>query len=732
MASPLLAEIDAQIEKITYHNAENGYTVAKALVGGRHEQITVVGHLHSVNPGDVLRLEGQWQRHPKFGEQFLVTSYKPTIPSTARGIEQYLGSGLIKGIGPVMAKRLVSAFGLETLTIIETNVEKLREVEGIGEKRLDMIRTAWSEQKETRELMLFLHEHGVSAAHGVRVFRQYGRDSIRILREEPYRLATDIVGIGFLTADRIAEKMNIPKESPLRAEAGILYVLRQLSEEGHVCYPYERLVSESASFLGIDRHLVETALAKLASGKNITIESSGNEFSGASQRLVYLTHLYVSEVTIARRIQKLLRSPKKKICAGPEDVLHWAQRTLEIQLADRQREAVKEALDKNLLVITGGPGTGKTTVIHAIIRIYEKGGRRVLLAAPTGRAAKRMTEATGHEAKTIHRLLEFSPKDGTFKRNADNPLETDLIIIDEASMVDMTLMSHFLSAVRDGTSVIFVGDVDQLPSVGPGNVLRDVIDSGVIPLVRLTEIFRQARESLIVVNAHRINAGEMPIMTQEYRDSQDFYFFPAEDPDKIFEKVIELCRDKIPAKFGFDPLEDIQVMTPMHRGVIGAVRLNDALQRHLNPETGEFVRRGRIFKRGDKVMQIRNNYEKEVFNGDIGKIAVIDREEQEVVVDYDGRMVPYDFQELDELVIAYAITVHKSQGSEYPVVVMPIHTQHFMLLQRNLLYTAITRGKKLVILVGTKRAIAIAVSNDKTQQRYTMLKERLLAEETSL
>jgi exodeoxyribonuclease V alpha subunit len=722
----MFIEIKGQIERITYYNEENGYTIAKVKVEGRHDLVTVVGNLLSVTPGEVLKLRGQWHNHPKFGEQFKIISYESVVPATVKGIEKYLGSGLIKGIGPVMAKRLVSKFGIETLNIIEADIKKLHEVEGIGDKRIEMILKAWDDQKEIREVMVFLQDKGVSPNYGAKIFKQYGKESIRVVQENPYRLATDIFGVGFITADKIAENIGIVKDSQIRAEAGILYVLHQLSDEGHVYYPYEPLVEECNKILGVEKETIVKAFGKIATEKKIIIEDLNKEEIKENNKAVYLAKFYVSEVGIAGKLKTLVQFPKTLRSFDKDRAIEWVQGELKIQLAENQKQAIREAIDRKIMVVTGGPGTGKTTIINSIIRIYKKLGQRVLLAAPTGRAAKRMTEATGHEAKTIHRLLEFSPKEGGFKRDENNPLDAELIIIDETSMVDTILMYHFLKAVPRHATLILVGDVDQLPSVGAGNVLKDIIDSGFIPTVRLTEIFRQAKESLIIINAHRVNSDEMPMFSYHGDYPQDFYFFQTEEPEKALEKIIELCKEKIPKKFGYKPIDDIQILTPMHRGVVGAANLNTELQKCLNPSTDDLVRGGKVLKLGDKVMQIRNNYDKEVFNGDIGRIIKIDREEQEVVVNYDGRPVPYEYSELDEIVMAYAVSVHKSQGSEYPVVVMPILTQHYMLLQRNLLYTAITRGKKLVILVGTKRAIAIAIRNNKPQKRYTLLRDRLM------
>ena len=722
----MIIEIKGQLKRITYHNQENAYTIAKMKVEGRHDLVTVVGNLLSVSPGEVLKLKGEWHNHPKFGEQFKISSYESVIPATVKGIEKYLGSGLIKGIGPVMAKRLVAKFGIETLQVIETDTKRLAEVDGIGDKRIEMIQKAWDDQKEIREVMVWLQGNGVSPTYGAKIYKQYGRESVQIVQQNPYRLATDIFGIGFITADKIAEQIGIAKDSLIRADAGILYVLHQLSDDGHVYYPYEPLIDECNKILGVERDIIVKAIGAIALEKKIIIEDLCQEEYKENNKAVYLAKFHVCEVGIASRLKALMQYQKNLRAFDRDKAIEWVQQELKIQLAENQQQAVKEAIDKKVMVVTGGPGTGKTTIINSIIKIHEKLGKRVLLSAPTGRAAKRMSEATGHEAKTIHRLLEFSPKEGRFKKNEDTPLNADLIVIDETSMVDTILMYGFLKAVPREATLILVGDVDQLPSVGAGNVLKDIIDSGAIPTVRLNEIFRQAKESMIIVNAHRINRGEMPWFTPQSNQPQDFFFFQIEEPEKALEKIIELCKDKIPQKFGFKPIDDIQVLTPMHRGVVGSANLNQELQKQLNPQQDEFVLSGKTLKIGDKVMQIRNNYDKEVFNGDIGKIMRHDKEQHEVVVNYDGRAVPYEYTELDEIVHAYAVSVHKSQGSEYPVVVIPIMTQHYMLLQRNLIYTGITRGKKLVVLVGTKKALAIAIKNNKPQKRYTLLKDRLI------
>ncbi|MCX5802907.1 MAG: ATP-dependent RecD-like DNA helicase [Proteobacteria bacterium] len=722
-------EIKGQIERITFFNEENNYTIAKMRVHGRTDTITVVGTLFSVAPGEVLRLSGYWDKHPRYGEQFKVTAYESVLPATVKGIEKYLGSGMIKGIGPVMAKRLVSRFGDETLTVIGKDIGRLHEVDGIGEKRIEMIQKAWEEQKEIRGVMIFLQGQGVSPTYAVKIYKQYGRDSIRVVEENPYRLAADIFGIGFITADKIAEKLGVPRDSKIRAEAGILYVLKELSDEGHVYYPYELLIKKSSEILGLEEERILPALDKLAQEGKAVIEKGltpSPELRTQNSKAVYLAKYYISELGIVNKLKTILVFPRQLRLINIDEVLEWVQRDLKITFSEKQVEAVKASINSKAMIVTGGPGTGKTTIINAIMRIYRKMGQKVLLAAPTGRAAKRMTEATGYEAKTIHRLLEYNPGGEIFKKDEANPLEADLIIIDETSMVDTLLMYYFLKAVPSKATLILVGDVDQLPSVGPGNILKDVIDSGYLTTVRLDEIFRQSRESMIIVNAHRVNSGQMPISNQGEEHLHDFYFLNIEEPEKILKKIIYLCKEGVPARFGYNPVNDIQVLTPMHKGVIGVSNLNQELQRELNPGQDELIRGNKALKIGDKVMQIRNNYDKDVYNGDIGRITKIDKEMQELKVGYDGRLVSYEYSELDEIVLAYAISVHKSQGSEYPVVIMPVVTQHYMLLQRNLLYTGITRGKKLVILIGTKKALAIAIKNDKPQKRYTLLRDRLM------
>jgi exodeoxyribonuclease V alpha subunit len=719
--------LQGQIERITYTNDENGYTVAKVKVNGQRDLVTVVGNLMAPTPGEIIRMNGEWTNHPRYGEQFRVVHYKSLVPASVYGIEKYLGSGLIKGIGPIMAKRIVERFGKETLDVIEKEIENLAEVDGIGKKRMGMIRKAWDDQKEIREVMIFLQTHGVGSGYATKIFKQYGNRSIKVVKENPYRLATDIFGIGFLTADHIAERLGFAKDSELRAEAGILYVLHNLADEGHVYYPYWPLVKRCQEILGVDRWVIVKGLATIAVDKMIVIEDLKEDIEDFREegKAVYLAKLHLSETSIVTRLKTLINSPKSIREIDSEKAIEWTQRQLAITLAKKQVEAIRCAGENKVMVITGGPGTGKTTIINAILKIFSRLGVKIMLAAPTGRAAKRMSEATGHEAKTIHRMLEYSIQKGGFQKNELNPLNCDLMIIDEASMIDTILMHHLLKAIPPGATFILVGDVNQLPSVGAGNVLKDIIASGEIQVVELNEIFRQARESLIIVNAHKINNGQLPSFKSPGQKPDDFYFIEQEDPEEVLRIILELTKERIPRHFGFDSVDDIQVLTPMHKGVVGAGNLNAELQKALNPVEDGVMRNNRYFRMKDKVMQVKNNYDKEVFNGDIGRITSIDPEEQVVTISFDGRAISYDYTDLDEIVLAYAVSVHKSQGSEYPAVVIPIHTQHYILLQRNLVYTAVTRARNLVVMVGTMKALAIGVNNDKTQKRYTGLRHRL-------
>lgn len=722
----MLTHLKGQIERITYTNEENGYSVIKLKVYGRTDLVNAVGNMMAPTPGEILELKGEWSNHPKFGEQFKITHYKTEVPATVYGIQKYLGSGLIKGIGPVMAKRIVKKFGESTLDLIETDADKLLTVAGIGKKRIGMIKTAWEEQKEIREVMLFLQTHGVSSGYATKIFKQYGDQSISVVQENPYRLATDIFGIGFITADGIAEKLGFDKQCQVRAEAGILYVLHQLADEGHVYFPYEPLVQKCREMLEIDRDLITRAIAaNVLAARNVLEDLNDNTGDFLeNNKGVFLKKFHVSETGIAARLKRLLKAPKAIRAVDAQKAVDWVQKRLAIDLAVNQAEAIKCAVQNKILVITGGPGTGKTTIINAIIKIFTPLNIRIQLAAPTGRAAKRMSEATGHEARTLHRLLEYSMKKGGFQKDHKHPLPCELLIVDEASMIDTILMHHLLKAIPLKATFILVGDIHQLPSVGAGNVLKDIMASAAIPVVALDKIFRQARESRIILNAHRINGGKMPL-SQNPGENSDFFFIEQEDPEQVLNTILDLAGKRVPDYFGLDPMNDIQVLTPMHRGVVGAGNLNLALQNRLNQNTQGIERGNRTFRMGDKVMQIKNNYDKEVFNGDMGRIVRLEPETREVIISFEGRELPYDFTDLDEIILAYAVSVHKSQGSEYPAVIIPILIQHYMLLQRNLIYTAVTRGKKLVILVGTRKALAIGIRNNKTLERYTLLEKRL-------
>jgi exodeoxyribonuclease V alpha subunit len=717
--------VEGAVARITYVSEESQYVVARLDVPGKPAPVTIVGTVLSLTPGETLRVHGRWSHHPKYGEQFKVDRYESVVPATITGIQKYLGSGMIKGIGPVFAKRLVEAFGAETLKVIEETPGRLAEVEGIGPKRQQRITTAWAEQREIREVMLFLQGHGVSPAYAVKIFKTYGQAAIATVRENPYRLARDIRGIGFKTADKIARELGIPADSPLRAAAGILHTLNELTDEGHVYVPEDELLRATEETLEIPATLLPDALAALGADEAVVAESL------PTGRAVYLPALHVSETHLARRLADLLRAPRAVPLIDMAQALPWVEQKTGLALTEEQRQAVRLAFQEKVLIITGGPGTGKTTILHAIICLLEAKKLRIHLASPTGRAAKRLAEVTGHEATTLHRLLEWNPREGGFQRNSRNPLETDVVVVDEASMIDVLLAHHLLQAIPLAATLLLVGDADQLPSVGPGTVLQDLLAVPGIPAIRLTTIFRQAAQSRIVSNAHRVNRGEFPDLTVAGSgQAQDFFFLPEEDPEKLQQLVVDLAARRLPTRYGFDPVEEIQVLTPMHRGPIGAGQLNAALQAALNPPRegrSEILRGGRVFRTGDRVMQLRNNYDKDVFNGDLGRIAGIDLLEQEVLVRVDERAVAYDLSELDELALAYAATVHKSQGSEYPAVIVPVHTTHYPMLQRNLLYTALTRAKKLLVVVGTKKAIAIATRNDAIRRRYSCLRERLAA-----
>jgi exodeoxyribonuclease V alpha subunit len=707
------------VERVTFHNVESGFCVLRIKARGHRELVTVIGHAAVISAGEWVTASGDWINDRTHGQQFKAKFLKTSEPTSLDGIEKYLGSGMIRGIGPVYAQKLVRAFGAKVFDTIEAEPERLREVTGIGAVRANRITAAWAEQKIIREIMVFLHSNGVGTARAVRIFKTYGADAVQVMSENPYRLARDIRGIGFKTADAIAMKLGIEKTAMIRVRAGISFALTEAMDEGHCGIPTNELMPLAEKLLDVPMELARTALDLETSEGTVVADSVGEI------HCVFLAGLHRAERIIAERLVRLANGKLPWAWIDPEKALPWVEERIGLSLAESQVAAIKLALTSKTLVMTGGPGVGKTTIVKGILRILAAKGVRLLLCAPTGRAAKRMTEATGFEAKTIHRLLEVDPKTGGFKRGDDNPLDCDLLVIDEASMVDVMLMHALIKAVPAAAALLIVGDIDQLPSVGPGQVLADVISSGAIPVVRLTEVFRQAAQSRIITTAHRINQGIIPDLTPPENDS-DFYFVQAEEPEIAVQRIVELVKARIPARFGFDPIRDIQVLCPMNRGGVGARSLNIELQAALNPAGDQKIERfGWTFAPGDKVMQIQNDYDKEVYNGDIGYIDGVDLDDGELVASFDGRSVTYAFGELDTLVPAYAATIHKSQGSEYPAVVIPVMTQHYAMLQRNLLYTGVTRGRKLVVLVGQKKAVAIAVRNVSGRRRWSKLNEWL-------
>jgi exodeoxyribonuclease V alpha subunit len=707
------------VERVTYHNAENGFCVLRAKARGHRDHVTVVGHAATITAGEWITASGEWVNDRTHGQQFKAQFLRTSAPTSADGIEKYLSSGMIRGVGPVYAKKLVRAFGEKVFDVIEATPDRLREVDGIGPVRAASILAAWAEQKAVREIMVFLHSHGVGTARAVRIFKTYGADAIQVMTENPYRLARDIRGIGFKTADAIAMKLGIEKTAMVRVRAGISYALTEAMDEGHCGLPTGELIPMAEKLLEVPQGLIHTALDLERQDRAVIADRIGET------DCVFLAGLHGAERAVAERLRTLASGTLPWPWIDAEKALPWVEQRTGLTLAESQTAAVRLALTAKVLVITGGPGVGKTTIVNSILRILAAKGVGILLCAPTGRAAKRMSEATGMEARTIHRLLEVDPKAGGFRRSPDNPLDCDLLVVDETSMVDILLMHALLKAVPNQAALLLVGDIDQLPSVGPGQVLADVIGSGAIPVVRLTEVFRQAAESRIIVNAHRVNQGQMPEFDRPEQES-DFYFVPTEDPETAVGRIIELVKTRIPRRFGLDPIRDIQVLCPMNRGGVGARSLNIELQAALNPAGDRKVERfGWIFAPGDKVMQIVNDYDKEVYNGDIGYIDDVDPNAGEVLASFDGRSVIYGFGELDMLVPAYATTIHKSQGSEYPAVIIPVLTQHYAMLQRNLLYTGITRGKRLVVLVGQKKAVAIAVRNISGRRRWSKLQEWL-------
>ena len=707
------------VERVTFHNAENGFSVLRVKVRGRRGLETVVGHAPAIGAGEWITASGEWVEDRSYGRQFKARFLRTSQPNSVEGIRRYLASGMIHGIGKVYAAKLVQAFAEKVFDVIEEHPERLREVDGIGPVRAARIVEAWAEQKVVREIMVFLHEHGVSTARAVRIFKTYGADSVQVMSENPYRLARDIRGIGFRTADTIAMQLGIEKTAMIRVRSGISFALAEATNDGHCGLPRGDLTADTAILLEVSPELVAEALEQEIADGYVVVDRVGDT------ECVFLLALYRAEAYIARRLHALRRGDRPWPDIDVGKAIPWAQRQTGLELAGSQREAVRAALLSKAMIVTGGPGVGKTTIVNTILRILAAKRVQIALCAPTGRAAKRMSEATGREAKTIHRLLEVDPRYGTFRRTAENPLECDLLVVDEASMVDVMLMYALLSALPANAALLVVGDVDQLPSVGPGQVLADAISSGALPVARLTEVFRQAAESRIIVNAHRINEGEIPELARPDGES-DFYFVRADEPETALQRVIELVGTRIPGRFGFDPVQDIQVLCPMQRGDVGARRLNRELQEALNPSEERKVERfGWTFSRGDKVMQTENDYDREVYNGDIGLVRDVDAETAEVTVEFDGRALAYGFGELDALVPAYATTIHKAQGSEYPAVVIPVTTQHYIMLQRNLLYTGVTRGKRLVVLVGQHKAVAIAVRSASGRRRWSKLREWL-------
>ena len=734
-------QLSGSVERITYYNDETGYTVLRLMPDSRgmlpyaHGQnlITVVGNLPEVNPGEWLKLTGQWLNHPKHGRQFQVELCEQSTPASVEGIKRYLGSGMVRGVGKVMAERIVNRFGAETLEVIDADPQRLGEVLGIGRKRVDNIIKAWAEQRAIKDVMVFLHGHGISTHLAVKIYKQYGDQSLAVVQSTPYRLVQDIHGIGFKTADKIAQALGLAAHDPARIEAGIHYTLSRMAEDGHVYVPQAELEPEAAEILGVPAERVTTVLQALENSELVRRETLIYDIPAEQNRAaavreeeaVYLPALYFSETGLTRQVRRLIEHPTSRLRGAGRLTSSGAKTVAGAPaLTAQQQQAIQATLAHKLPILTGGPGTGKTTTLRTLLDTLDAGGHTYALASPTGRAAKRLTEATGREARTIHRLLEFKPGEG-FGRNEHNPIDADLIVIDEASMLDLVLAYNLLRAVGSDSHLLLVGDIDQLPSVGAGDVLRDLIASDVAAVVRLETIFRQAADSLIIRNAHRINQGLMP---ETQADAQDFFLFIKDEPEETATLLVDIVAKRIPHKFGLDPLDDVQVLAPMYNGALGVTRLNTILQETLNPPGGRKVEKrlgGRVFRVGDKVMQTVNNYDKSVYNGDIGRVTAIDPIGQTLTVSIDGAPVVYDFLEADELMHAFAVSVHKSQGSEYPCVVIPVVVQHYLMLQRNLLYTAVTRARRLVVLVGTRRAIQIAVRTNPVVQRHTALDWRL-------
>ncbi|MFO0826036.1 MAG: ATP-dependent RecD-like DNA helicase [Gemmataceae bacterium] len=740
------------VERITFHNLDSGYCVLRVQARGHRDLVTVVGHTQQVVAGEYVSATGEWVVDRTHGQQFKASEIKTNPPHTAEGIAKYLGSGLIKGIGPKYAQRIVDEFGERTLEVLEKSPSFLSQVKGIGPKMIEKIRKSWEEQRESRKIMVFLQSHGIGTARAVRIYKTYGDQAIELIKANPYRLSADIWGIGFATADELAKKLGIPPDSPYRAQAAVRHVLSETSGDGHVGYPEELLVTDAEQLTEIPEKGIADAIEQLRITDEVVRDSVANAERGTRNaesktedntrepnsvpdsalrtphsELIFLKSLFLAELGVARAIRALAKGPHPLPAVDMSPAITWVEKKMGILLAGSQRTAIQEAVANKLVVVTGGPGTGKTTIVRAILEIFLAKSLRVLLCAPTGRAAKRLAESTGRESKTIHRLLEFDPSIGTFRRGRENPLDVDLLVVDETSMVDVVLMNRLLQAVPPWACVVFVGDVDQLPSVGAGSVLTDLIDSKTVPVARLTEVHRQAGSSWIVRAAHSVNHGDVP-ESAPAGSSGDFYFVEAEEPEQIIGIIRQMVTERSPKRFGLDPFRDVQVLSPQVKTALGVGNLNRELQAALNPGRpglAEVKRFDNTFRVGDKVMQMKNNYDREVFNGDIGRVTAIDSDEQMLVVEFEGRPVEYDFNDLDELQLSYCCSIHKSQGSEYPAVVIPVHYQHFTMLQRNLIYTGITRGRKLVALVGNRKALWKAVNSAETKQRYSLLKWRL-------
>ncbi|MFZ4985317.1 MAG: ATP-dependent RecD-like DNA helicase [Blastocatellia bacterium] len=714
------------VDRVTYHNEENGYSVLRLNVAGMSDPVTVLGNFSTVSPGEQLRLTGWWTTHPKYGDQFRSNSYEILRPATIAGIQKYLGSGLIKGVGPVTARRIVDHFGEQTLDIIENDISRLGEVRGIARKRVELIERAWAEQQSIKQVMLFLQSHGVSTHFAVKIFKQYGQEAIAIVEQNPYRLAVEVYGIGFRTADQIARNLGLPIDAPARLEAGLRFVLSAAADEGHCYLPQRELLERAAQILELEAPAMVAALSAV-SARMLTLGELRST-PRAEDHAIYLPAFWQAESGIARRLRLLLEQP---LAVDLPRIGQWLDRYTghhQLELSTEQRAGIIEAAARRVLILTGGPGTGKTTTLRAMVQLFLAMGLRVALGSPTGRAAQRLAEVTGREAKTIHRLLEFDPSQMAFRRDDQNPLDADVVIIDEASMIDLLLANSLFKAIAPTARLILVGDVDQLPSVGPGKVLQDLIRCGEIPVARLTQVFRQAAESLIIQNAHAINRGEFPRLVAPGAEKCDCYFIESEDSAGIVSLIVKAVVTSLPNRFGFDPRRDIQVLAPMNRGQVGANSLNATLQQALNPPIigqPELVRANRDLRVGDRVIQRVNNYKLEVFNGDMGTIEAMDLEDQLVAIRFGDRLVAYDYADLMELAHGYCVTVHKSQGSEYPAVVLPLHTSHFLMLSRNLLYTALTRARRTVVIIGSTRAIAIAMNSTEAMIRYTGLTEAL-------